>query len=181
MGCTRSSLAFNYYTRITSLMILLPSSPTVRGFTANNLRGLVRYLQRRLECRIVRGSAATACLMDRSVDGAVCTAARAVVHASRRACRPARRLTRISLRLMVRGGPGILPDSSLAALRRRIPFEKGPVSCPTAGSRRFGRWFSQDGPSILPGGSLALVRFGGSFNAFGACQTARATTASRVR
>jgi len=43
MGCARSSPAFNYYTRITFPMTLLPSSPTVRGFTANNLRSSIRY------------------------------------------------------------------------------------------------------------------------------------------
>jgi len=43
----RSSPAFNYYTRITSPMTLLPSSPTIRGFTVNNLRGLVRSLRLR--------------------------------------------------------------------------------------------------------------------------------------
>jgi len=162
-------------------MTLLPSSPTVRGFTAHNLRGSVRYLRRRLERQITRGSAATACLTDRSVDGAVSAAARAAAHASRRARRLARRLARVSLRRMVRGGPGILPDVSLAALWHRIRFETGPASCPTSCSQRFGGWFGQDGPSVLPGGSLASVRFGRSFDAFGACQTARATTALRVR
>jgi len=45
MGRAWSSPVFNYYTRITSPMTLLTSSPTVRGFTANNLRGLVGYLR----------------------------------------------------------------------------------------------------------------------------------------
>jgi len=117
-------------------MTLLPSSPTIRGFTANNLRDSVRYLRRRLEHRIARGSAAAACLTDRSVDGAVCAAARAAAHASRRARRLARRLARVSLRRMVRGGPGVLPDGSLAALRRMV--------------RR--------GPGVLPDGSLAALR-----------------------
>ena len=52
-------------------------------------------------------------------------------------------------------------------------------------ARRLARGASVDGsvktgPGVLPGGSLALVRFGGSFDAFGACQTARAITASQV-
>jgi len=71
MGRARSSPAFSYYTGITPTMTILPSSPTVKGFTANNLRGSVRYLRRRLERRMVRGSTATACTTDRSVDGAV--------------------------------------------------------------------------------------------------------------
>ena len=48
MGRARSSLVFSYYTGITPPMTILPSSPTVKGFTANNLRGSVRYLQRTL-------------------------------------------------------------------------------------------------------------------------------------
>jgi len=48
MGRARSSPAFSYYTGITPPMTILPSSPTVKGFTANNLRGSVRYLQRPL-------------------------------------------------------------------------------------------------------------------------------------
>jgi len=200
MECARSSPAFNYYTRIKPHMTVLPKSPTVKGFTANNLRDSVRYLRRRLERRIARGSLVAACLTDHSVDGAVYAAARAVAHASRRVRQLARRLARVSLRRMVRGGPGVLPDGSLAVLRRRIRFETGPascptarswrfsgwfeaglVSCPTARSQRFGGWFGRDGPGILPGSSLASVWFGGSFDAFGACQTACATTASQVR
>jgi len=72
----------------------------------------------------------------------------------------------------IRDGPSILRDGSLAALRRRILFETGPVSCLMARSRRFsgwfevgpascrtahswffGGWFGRDGPSVLPGGS----------------------------
>jgi len=87
------------------------------------------------------------------VDDLVCVAAHAAPHA-------------------VRDGPGILPDSSLATLRRRIRFETGPASCPTtrsrrfagrfeggpsscptARSRRFDGWFGQDGHGVLPGGS----------------------------
>ena len=200
MGRARSTPAYNYYTRITSPMVLLPSSPTIRGFTANNLRGSVRYLRQQLERQIARGSAATACLTDRSVDVAVCAAAHAAAHASRRARRLARRLTRVSLPRMVRGWSGVLPDGSLAVLRQRIRFEMGPASyptdrsrrfggwfeagpasCPMARSRRFGGWFARDGPGVLPGGSLASVWFDGLFDAFGACQTARATTASQVR
>ena len=76
----------------------------------------------RLERRIVHSSAAMACSTDRSVNGAVCVAARTAAYASIRARRLARRLARESLRWMVR-------------------IETGPASCPTAGSRRFGGWF----------------------------------------
>jgi len=120
MGRARSSPAFNYYTRITSPMTLLPSSPSVRGFTVNNLSGSVRYLRQQLECRIACSSVAAACLTDRSVDGVVCAAARTAVHASRRVQRLARQLARVSLRRMVRDGPGVLPDGSLSALRRMV-------------------------------------------------------------
>jgi len=109
----RSLPAFNYYTRITSPITLLPSSPTVRGFTANNLSGSVRYLRWRLERRIAHGSVAAACLTDHSVDGAVCAAACVVAHACRRARQLARQLDHVSLRRMVPGGPGVLPDGSL--------------------------------------------------------------------
>jgi len=44
MGHARSSPAFSYYTGITPPMTILPSLPTVKGFTVNNLRGSVRYL-----------------------------------------------------------------------------------------------------------------------------------------
>ena len=97
---------------------------------------------------------ATACSMDRSVDGLVCGAARAVAHA-------------------VQDGPGGLPDGSLV-YRFGGWFEVGLASCPTACSRRFGRGFDsrqarrlarqlahgaspdgsvEMGPSVLPGGS----------------------------
>ena len=155
MGRAWSSPAFNYYTRITSPMTLLPSSPTVRGFTANDLRGSVRFGSVPAGCGLSAGSYA----------------------APRQ--RLARRIARISLRRMVRGGPGVLPDGSLAALRRRIRFETGPASCPTARSRRFGGGFDsrrawrlarrlargasaedaiRDGPGVLPDGSLAALR-----------------------
>ena len=158
MGRARSPPAFSYYTGITPPMTILPSSPTVKGFTANNLRGSVRYLRRHLERRIIHGAAAAACLTDRSVDGAVCTAARAVAHALRRAQRLARGLARVSLWRMVRGRPGVLPDGLLAALRRRIRFETGPASCPTARSRRFGGWLEAD-PASCP--MARSRRFGG--------------------
>jgi len=48
MGRARSSLAFSYYTGITPPMTILPSSPTVKGFTVNNLSGSVRYRWRPL-------------------------------------------------------------------------------------------------------------------------------------
>ena len=40
------------------------------------------------------------------------------------------------------------------------------------------RWMVGGGPGVLPNGSLASVRFGGSFDAIGASHTARATTAT---
>ena len=94
----------------------------------------------------------------------------------------AQRLARgASVQYSIRDGPGVLPDGLLAVLRYRIRFETGPVSCPMSCSRCFSGWFSRGGSDVLPSGSLASVRFGGSFDAFGACQTARLTTASRVR
>jgi hypothetical protein len=48
VGRARSSPAFNYYTRIKPHTTVLLKSPTVKGFTANNLRGSVRYLRRPL-------------------------------------------------------------------------------------------------------------------------------------
>jgi len=78
-------------------MTILPSSPTVKGFTANNLRGSVQYLRWWLERWITRGSAAAACLTDRSVNGTVYAAARVAAHASRRAQRLARWLASVSL------------------------------------------------------------------------------------
>ena len=69
-------------------------------------------------------------------------------------------------------GSAGLHVGSLAVLRRRIRFQTGPASCPTARSRcfggwfemglascptacsrRFGGWFSRDGPGVLPGSS----------------------------
>jgi len=196
-------------------MTLLPSSPTVRGFTANNLRGSVRYRRRppaaaRAPDRTrLRGNG----LLDGSLGGrlGVRGGSRGGACNSRRARRLARRLARVSLWRMVRGGPGVLPDGSLAALRRRIRFETGPASYPTARSWRFGGWF-EAGPASCP--TARSRRFGGWFEAgpaacltarscvasaggsietspascpaarsrrFGGCQTARATTASRVR
>ena len=37
-----------------------------------------------------------------------------------------------------RDGPGVLPDGSLAALRRMVRIETGPAYCPTARSYRSG-------------------------------------------
>jgi len=92
----RSSLVFNYYTRITSPMTLLPSLRTIRGFTANNLG--VRFdicssHWLRLECLITHGSAATACSTDRS-----CIS---LADGLRRTWWLARQLTHVSLRRMV--------------------------------------------------------------------------------
>jgi len=71
----------------------------------------------------------------------VCGSSRGGGCGSRRARRLARWLTCVSLRRMVRGGPGGLPDGSLAALQLRIPFEMDLASYPTARSRRFGGGF----------------------------------------
>ena len=90
----------------------------------------------------------------------MCAAARLAAHASRRARRLARLLTWVSLRRMVRGVPGVLPDTSLVALRRRIRFETGPASCPTARSRCFGEWFEAGPASCMTARSR---RFGGWF------------------
>ena len=94
-------------------MTVLLKSPTVKGFTANNLRGSVRYLRRRLERRIARGSAAAACLTDRTrlrgsglLDGS------------------------LGGRRGVRGGS-----------RGGAWFETGPAACQTARSCRFGGGF----------------------------------------
>jgi len=94
---------------------------------------------------------------------------------SRRARRLARRLARgASAEDSIRDGPGVLPDGSLVALRRRMRFETGLASCPTARLRRFGGGCDsrrarrlarrlahgasaedaiRDGPGILPDGS----------------------------
>jgi len=93
----------------------------------------------------------------------------------------------------IRDGPGVMPDRSLAALRRivrRMPggvpgglhisfrFEMGPAACPTARSCRFGgsalRWIcaSADG-SILEGSAAGLAAQVGVM--------AHSTTASQVR
>ena len=50
-----------------------------------------------------------------------------------------------------RGGPGVLPDGSLAALRRKVRIEAGPAYCPTARSQRFGGW---PGDAVPGDGSL---------------------------
>jgi len=154
---------------------------------------------------------------------------------SRWARRLARRLARgASAEDSIQDWPGVLLDGSLASLRRRMRFETGPASCPTARSRRFGGGFDsirarrlarrlacgtsadgsvETGPAYCP--TARSWRFGRSFGLrrarhlarrltrvslrqmvrdgpcslpdgslvyrFGACQTARATTASRVR
>ena len=165
---------FNYYTRITSPMTLLPSSPTVRGFTANNLRGSVRYRQRpppaarapdRTRLRgngLLVGSLGGRLGVRGGSFGGTCS--------SRGARRLARRLACVSLRWMVRGGPGVLPNSSLAALRRRIQFKMGPASYPTARSWRFGGGFEAGPASCLTARSW---RFGGWFDTCSAaCPTA---------
>jgi len=158
MGRARSSPAFNYYTRITSPMTLLPSSSTVRGFTANNLRGSVRYLRRPLAAAWapdrtrLHGNG----LLDGSLGGR--RGVRGGSHGG--ACfetGPAACQTACSCIASADGSdrdvPGVLPDGLLVALRRmvrRMPsgvpdglrisfrFETGPAACPTARSCRFG-------------------------------------------
>ena len=76
------------------------------------------------------------------------------------------------LRWMVRHGPGILPDSSLAALRRMVrdasadgwrrarrTIRRLACGASAGGSRRFGRWFEM-GLAYCP--TARLWRFGGS-------------------
>jgi len=99
--------------------------------------GGARWL--RLERHIIRGSAATGCSTDRSVDSAL-----------------SRRITR---RRMIQDGPGSLPDGSLV-YRFGGWFEVGPACCPTASSRRFGRWF-EAGPASCP--TSRSRHFGGWF------------------
>jgi len=69
MGRAWSSPAFIYYTGITPPMTILPSSSTVKGFTANNLRGSVRSLRLRgngsLGGRRLPGGCPAACVMVR--------------------------------------------------------------------------------------------------------------------
>jgi len=73
MGRTQSLPVFSYYTGITPPMTILPSSPTIKGFTANNLRGSVRSLR-------LRGNGS----LNRSLSGwhlpSSCPAACAMVH-----------------------------------------------------------------------------------------------------
>ena len=134
-------------------MTILPSSPPVKRFTVNNLRGSVGYRRRPPAAAQApdrtrfRGNG----LLDGSLGGqlGVRGGSRGSACSSRRARWLARWLARVSLRRMVRGGPGVLPDGSLAALRRmvrrmhgglpdglRISFrlETGPAACPTARS-----------------------------------------------
>jgi len=117
MGRTRSSPAFSYYTGITPPMTILPSSPTVKGFTANNLRGSVRYWSRPparalgdLPQWLARQAAMTVGLTHAS-------AASVYRSGSRRARRLARRLARIA---SARDRPGGLPGGSLVSLRRMV-------------------------------------------------------------
>ena len=176
MGRALSSPAFNYYTRITSPMTLLPSSPTVRGFTANNLSGSVRYLRRPW---------ATTCTTDRSV----------VARCERRLARRRLRFDSYSaacptagrMSFLFEAGPAACPMAGayrfgsrrarrLARQLARVAsadgsVETGPVYCPTARSYRFGsrrarrlaRIASADGldrggPGGLPDGSLVSLR-----------------------
>jgi len=135
MGRARSPPAFNYYTTITSPMTLLPSSPTVRGFTANNLRGSVRYWSRPparalgdLPQWVARQAAMAVGLTHAS-------AACVYRSGSRRARRLARRL------------------ACIASAR----LEMGPAACPAARSYRFGGWFDAC-PAACP--TACVYRFG---------------------
>ena len=153
----RSSPVFGYYTGITPHMIILLKSPTVKGFTANNLRGSVRYLRQRLERRIVCGSAAMACSTDRSVDGTVCAAARAVAHAVRLVLGGAPDDLCVSLRRMVRRLPGGCPTACVT-LRQMVWIEAGPAYCPKARSCRFGERFDACAAACP---TACVYRFGG--------------------
>ena len=198
MGRARSSPVFSYYTGITPPMTILPSSPTVKGFTANNLRGSVRYLQRPLAAAsapdrtrlrgngLLDGSHGGRRGVRRTSPGGAC------FETGPAACQTARSCI-ASADGSDRDRPGVLPDGSLAALRRmvrrmpggvpdglRISFrlQTSPAACPTARSCRFGgsalrrmvRF--ETGPASCP---TARSR------RFGNCQMARATTASQVR
>jgi len=121
-------------------MTVFLKSPTVKGFTANNLSGLVWYLRQRLERWIVHCSTAVACSTDRSVDSVACTVARAVAH---------------KVQCMLRGVP-----VGLHYCFGRW-FNACPVACKTACVYCFARWYSRDVPGLL---ALAhSQRFGGWF------------------
>ena len=116
----RSSPALSCYTKITSLMTILPSSPTVNGFTANNLRGSVRYWNRPQARTAVR-------------DGGwfdACPAACPTAFASLRfeaGPAAARRLARgPSSDGSIRDEPGVLPEGPLAAIRRMVRSRRAP-------------------------------------------------------
>ena len=82
-------------------MTVLPRSPTVKGFTVNNLRGSVRYWNR-------PPTGTLGSLPSSSRDGGA--TADGLTHARRLA----RRLAYIA---SVREGPGVLPDSLLVWVR----------------------------------------------------------------
>ena len=174
-------------------MTILPSSPTIMGFTANNLRGSVRYLRCPLAAAFapdrtqLRGNG----LLDGTLGGR--RGVRGGSHGSAcfetgpAACQMAGSCI-ASADGSDRDGHGVLPDGSLAALQRmvrrmpgglpdglRISFrsETGPAACPTACSCRFG------------GSALRrMVRFKTGPAAGLAAQfaaTAHSTTTSQVR
>jgi len=119
----QSSLVFNYYTRITSPMTLLPNSPTVRGFTANNLRGSVRYLR----CPLAVASAPdrTQLRGNGLSNGSIVYHFGGWLKVGPASCPTAR-----SCRFggwFGSGGPSVLLDSSLAALRQMVRHMSGSV------------------------------------------------------
>jgi len=169
MGRARSSPAFSYYTVITPPMTILPSSPTVKGFTANNLRGSVRSL------RLGGNGSLNGLLGGRRLPGG-CPAACATVRPWFRGDGSARRIV---------GGCSAharwLPDGLRVSIRRMVRFETGLAACPTARSYQSGvvdrstharrlpdglrislRRMVRDTPGGLPDGSLVSVRCGGS-------------------
>ena len=188
MGCARSLPAFSYYTGITPPMTILPSLPTIKGFTVNNLRGSVRYWNRSPALTLgdlpngPRGGSRRrrVCRMPGSVlDGlrisfqfetgpAACPTARSC------------HFGRSALRQMVQRMPGGVPDG----LRISFWFETGPAACPTARLCRFGRsalWrMVRRMPGSMPDGLRISFRFEmGPMARFEAM--ANSTTASQVR
>ena len=123
-------------------MTILPSSPTVKGFTANILRGSVRYLRRPLAA--ARAPDHTRLRDDGLLNGSLggrCGA---------------RRLAQ--RRILVLGEPGVLLDGLLVSLRRKGSVETDLPYCLTARSRRLGGWFDCDEPGLLPNDSLGVLR-----------------------
>jgi len=102
---------------------------------------------------------------------------------SRRARCLGRPLTRgASAEDSIRDGPGVLPDGSLVALRRRIRFQTGPASCLTAHSWLFGRGFdSRRARRLARRLARGASADGSDETGPVSCPAARTTTASWVR